>query len=341
MKKLLLTFTIIFSIFSCAPSYYKEITKTPAPANKQSAPDYANLDMWAAHPYKKDPSDSTPKPYRKEWKDSTVDVFFLYPTTFTDPARVNELNASVYNDTLNAKTDYSSILYQSTIFNQQSRIFAPRYRQAHYGMFSYADTEKANAAFDTAYSDIRQAFLYYLEHFKGRPIIIAGHSQGAFHAKRLLREFFDTTTLRNRLVAAYLIGMPIRQDDFTNIPPCRDSLQTGCFVSWRTFRKGYEGPEYISREQGDIVVVNPLTWTTDSVLAPRTLHKGAVLYKFNKRFKATNDAQVHNHILWISRPKFPGAAFYQSKNYHIGDLNLFYGNVREDVTRRIGLYWKR
>jgi hypothetical protein len=341
MKNSCLAFLFAVSAFSCSPSYYKNITETPKPANGSSAPDYSNLYMWAAHPGKKDPSDSIPKPYRKDWKDSTVDVFFLYPTTFTDPARVNELNGSVYDDTLNAKTDYSSILYQSTIFNEQGRIFAPRYRQAHYGMFAYQDTAKSKAAFDTAYSDIRRAFIYYLDHYKGRPIIIASHSQGAYHAKRLIREFFDTTVLRNRLVAAYLIGMPIKADEFTNIQPCRDSLQTGCFVTWRTFRKGYEGPEYIAREQDNIVVVNPLTWTTDTTMAPRSMHKGAVLYNFNKRFKATSDAQVHNHILWISRPKFPGAALYKSKNYHVGDLNLFYGNVREDVKRRIGLYWKR
>ncbi|HSF46175.1 MAG TPA: DUF3089 domain-containing protein [Chitinophagaceae bacterium] len=341
MEKLLSALLLIVSIISCSPSYYKKITQTPKPNNKLTAPDYSSLDMWAAHPGKNDPSDSIPKPYRKDWKDSTVDVFFLYPTTFTDPARVNELNASVYDDTLNAKTDYSSILYQSTIFNQQGRIFSPRYRQAHYGMFSYPDSLLAKAAFDTAYSDIRRAFLYYLENYKGRPIIIASHSQGAYHAKRLIREFFDTTVWRNKLVAAYLVGMPIRKDEFANIQPCRDSLQTGCFVSWRTFQKGYEGPGYITNEQYEVAVVNPLTWTTDTTLAPRSQHKGAVLYKFNKRFKSTNDAQVHGHILWISKPRFPGAAFYKSKNYHIGDLNLFYGNIRDDVKRRIGLYWKR
>src|SRR5688572_27144685 len=46
-------------------------------------PDYGNLDFWAAHPWKKDPSDSIPKPLRNGIIDSTVDVFFLHPTTFT------------------------------------------------------------------------------------------------------------------------------------------------------------------------------------------------------------------------------------------------------------------
>ena len=53
--------------------------------------------------------------------------------------------------------------------------------------------------------DVKAAFQYYLEHYNnGRPIIIASHSQGTTHAKRLLKEFFDGTALQHQLVAAYL-----------------------------------------------------------------------------------------------------------------------------------------
>jgi hypothetical protein len=340
MTKYAFKLLVISFLFSCSPSYYKKISKTPARTISSGIPDYSDMNMWAAHPYKHDPSDSVPKPFRNEWKDSTVDVFFLHPTTFTDPSRTWQLNGDVYNDTLNAKTDYSSILYQATIFNQQARVFAPRYRQAHYNMYNYADTFRARMAFDTAYSDIRRAFIYYLEHYKGRPIIIAGHSQGTQHAKTLIKEFFDGQLLKNRLVAAYLVGMPVKTDEFETIPPCVDSLQTGCFVSWRTFQKNYDGPAYISRES-NIVVTNPLLWKADTSYAAKALHRGAILYKFNKLFKTTNDAQVHGPILWVSKPKFPGAMLYNSKNYHIGDYNLFYSNVRQDVSRRIGMFWKK
>jgi pimeloyl-ACP methyl ester carboxylesterase len=269
-----------------------------------------------------------------------VDVFFIHPTTFTDRSRTEEFNADLTEDSLNIKTDYTSILYQASVFNADCRIFAPRYRQAHIGMYTYTDTASAMRAFDTAYADIRAAFLHYLEHYKGRPIIIAAHSQGTQHATRLLKEFFDGKTLGNRLVAAYLLGIPVGKSEFENIPVCRDSTQTGCFVSWRTFRKDFEGPEYLSGEAPK-AVVNPLSWRADSGYAPSTLHKGAILYNFNKLIKAPNDAQVHNNILWISRPKFPGASFYKSKNYHAGDYNLFYRNIREDIRRRIGLFWKK
>ena len=48
------------------------------------------------------------------------------------------------------------------------------------------------------------------------PFIIASHSQGSTHAIRLLKEFVDSTTLQQQLVAAYIIGMQI-PDDFKSL----------------------------------------------------------------------------------------------------------------------------
>lgn len=207
-------------------------------------------------------------------------------------------------------------------------------------MYFEQNEEKKKAAFDLAYSDVKAAFQYYLDHYnQGRPIVIASHSQGTTHTQRLLKEFFSGTNLRNRLVAAYLIGMPVPANSFPDIPVCRDSTQTGCFLSWRTFREGYEEKPYDAMDS-ITTVVNPLTWSTSPEAATKEMNKGAVLYKFNKVYKATNDARIHGNILWISKPKFPGSAFYKSRNYHIGDINLFYVNIREDVRRRVGLFWK-
>ncbi len=332
---------LIIMAFSCSPAYYKRISESRVQTTNPGNPDYANMQFWAAHPLKHDPSDSISKGIHDQYRDSAVDVFFLHPTTFTKEDRIDELNATLRDDTLNAKTDYSSILYQASVFNADARVFAPRYRQAHIGMYFYKDTAKAKQAFELAYSDVKKAFQYYIDNYNhGRPIIIASHSQGTTHAKRLIKEFFDGQNLKNRLVVAYLVGIYVDKNQFSSIPVCRDSLQTGCFVSWRTFRRDFDGPAYISLEPPTATVVNPLTWSTDTVLAPKNLNKGAVLYKYHKVFPQTNDAQVKGNILWISKPKFPGAVLYKSKNYHVGDINLFYMNIRQDVRRRISLFWK-
>ena len=102
--------------------------------NPDGNPDYSNLDDWAAHPYKQDPSDSVPGPLRAHYRpDSSVDIFFIHPTTYTSKEKVFGWNAPVDDAELNAKTDYSTILFQAGIFNEAGRVFSPRYRQAQAG----------------------------------------------------------------------------------------------------------------------------------------------------------------------------------------------------------------
>ncbi len=304
-------------------------------------PDYKNISYWAAHPQKWDPSDSVPRPLRNQnLNDQTIDVFFVHPTTLTSNRDTNS-NGQIDDAALNSKTDYSAILYQSSVFNAECRVFAPRYRQAHYNNYFTSDKARASRAFELAYQDVREAFESYLKYYNnGRPIIIAAHSQGTTHAARLLKEFFEDKILSNKLVCAYLIGMPIPESYFTAIKPCPDSTATGCFVSWRTYEEGFEGSEFVLKETFNAVVTNPLTWTTDSMYAPTSLNTGGVLKNFNKLYPGVTDAVVYKNILWSRKPRFFGNFLLRQKNYHVGDINLFYNNIRQNVLSRKSMYWK-
>ena len=88
-------------------------------------------------------------------------------------------------------------------------------------------------------------------------------------------------------------------------------------------------------------VTNPLNWKTDESYAPASLNRGAVLRDFDKIYEHVTDAQVHGNYLWVKKPKFPGSILYRSKNYHIGDINLFYMNIRSNIQTRIRAFWKR
>lgn len=305
-------------------------------------PDYSNMQYWAAHPWKWDPSDSIPKPMKKNYvKDSLVDVFFLYPTTFT-ATEDTAWNASIDDAALNAKTDYSAILYQASVFSEKARVFAPRFRQAHYRAFSSADKLRSADAFDLAYEDIKNAFEYYLKYYNnGRPVIIASHSQGTLHAARLLKDYFDGKQLQSKLVAAYTIGLPVRENYFENLKACSDPTKTGCIISWRTYEKGYEGEAYIGRENFNAININPLTFREDTLYAPAEKNIGGMLRNFNKLVPGLTDAQVHKNILWASKPKFFGNVFLNFKNYHIADYNLFYSNIEQDVKNRIVMFLNR
>lgn len=301
-------------------------------------PDYRELNYWAAHPFKQDPSDNVPQQLQGQAGDSLADVFFIYPTSYTDMKIPEGWNAGIDNEVLNEKTDNGSILYQASVFNKYCRVFAPRYRQANLLAFFSKDKEASDAALDTAYSDVKKAFEYYLENYnQGRPVIIASHSQGTLHAGRLLKEFFEGKPLQKQLVCAYIIGLPVFFDYFSTLKPCGDSTATGCFVSWRTFQEGYMAP-FILNEKRKAYVINPLTWTMDTSLVPATLNKGGVLRNFNKVIPRLVHAQIHGNVLWVNKPHFLGSIFLKTKNYHIADYNLFYENIRENVGTRIKVF---
>lgn len=309
--------------------------------SKDGRPDYSNLNYWAANPFKPNPSDNVPRDLANEVKDSLADVFFIYPTTYTDMKLPMGWNADIDNKVLNQKTDNSSILYQASVFNKYCRIFSPRYRQANLLAFYTEDKVKAEAALDTAYVDVKKAFEYYLKHYNnGRPIIIASHSQGTMHAGKLLKEFFEGKPLGKQLVCAYIIGLPVFTGYFSELKPCADSTATGCFIGWRTFKEGYVAP-FVEKETQKAYVINPLTWTMDTTLAPASLDKGGVLRNFNKVIPGLEHAQIHGNVLWVNKPKFFGSVFLKIKNYHIADYNLFYENIRENVGTRIKAFLKK
>ncbi|MGH2552237.1 MAG: DUF3089 domain-containing protein, partial [Chitinophagaceae bacterium] len=259
---------------------------------------------------------------------------------------------SIDDDYLNAKTDYTSILFQASVFNRQCRVFAPRYRQAHIVNFFSKDKESASKAFDRAYNDLKTAFEYYLKTWNHeRPIIIASHSQGSLLAERLLKEFFENKPLLSKLVVVYVLGWPVLNDYFSNLKMCEDSLETGCLCSWRTFRKGYI-PSYMRANKNIVAggnaffnnhsfVTNPLNWKTTSEYASKKMNKGSVLTKFNNIYFHTTDAQIGNGLLYVKKPKFPWSFLYFRKNYHIADINLFYLNIRENLQQRIVSYLKK
>lgn len=338
-KKRILNIIIIIILGTFNKNYAQPINTNDTKINN-IAPNYKDLKYWAAHPWKKDNSDSIPSALKNSiFLDSSVDVFFIHPTTYTNK-NFSHWNADINNDTLNEETDNTTILYQASVFNESCRIFAPRYRQAHINAF-YIDPNDSKKYFDIAYEDIKNAFEHYLEHYNnGRPIIIASHSQGTKHAGRLLKEYFEDKPLYNKLVCAYIIGMPIPDNYFKSIPVCDNPNQTGCFVGWRTFKSGYN-PPFVEKEKFKSVVVNPLTWKTNDTVATKKLNKGGVLKNFNKIVPGVVDAQIHNNILWACKPDVFGKIFFNKKNFHIGDINLYYVNIRENVKTRISSYWKK
>ncbi len=329
-----ITLAILLLASACSSSSHFSTDATGVPF----APSYANADAWAALPDKKDPADLTPSDTITDNQAvAMADVFFLHPTIYSGRRGSQPWNGAIDDPKLNKKVDNSTIKYQASIFNGAGRVYAPRYRQAHLSAYYLENKALQKEIFDIAYNDIKAAFEYYLQYYnENRPIIIASHSQGTTHAKRLLREFFDGKPLQKQLVAAYLVGIPVESDYFEFIKPCDSPDETGCFVSWRAYRKEHFPNSY--KKNNNIIVTNPLTWTRDTTLAPKTLNYGSVLRKFDKIYPQIAEAQVHDGLLWLDRPQFPGSFLLNNPNYHIADYNFYYLNVRHNAMKRVDAF---
>jgi len=337
-----LYFFLLLLLSSCAQNNYNKFSPVYEKEAYNDVPAYSNLIYWAAHPNKKDPSDSLPVSLAKQYQaNDKVDVFFLHPTTYLDTAKPYGWNASLKDIKINIQTDYTAILNQASVFNIAGRVFAPRYRQAHiksYSPVGHGDTVKAIAAFELAYQDVKKSFEYYMEHYNnGKPIIIASHSQGSTHTIRLLKEFFDGKPLSKKLVVAYVVGIPVNPAIYTSLKACETPNATGCICSWRTFHEGYE-TQFVKKEKFTAIVTNPLSWSAAITNVDRFENKGAVLYDFNKITPYVAGAINHKGVLWTAKPHFFGSFLYKTEDYHIADYNFYYLSVRKNVAERVNSY---
>lgn len=298
-------------------------------------PDYSNEDNWSALPWREDTADDVPNDtYQNNQANAAVDVFFIHPTTIM--AKDGVWNADVTNEKANKKIDNLPVQHQASVFNGVAKVYAPRYRQANYEAFMQLGTSNSNQALQIAYQDVKSAFLYYLENYnEGRPFIIAGHSQGTFHAIRLIQELVDTTELLDQMVNAYLVGMPVEYSSFQVCRPCMNEVENHCYLTWNTMKKK-SYPKFYDQYFKDAVCHNPLSWETNEFYCDAKFHEGMVPKEFKKLLKHRYGAQVHCGILWVDAVKIPGIPFTRLvKNWHIGDYNLFYGNIRENLTIRV------
>lgn len=324
---------------SCKTHYStKDFKITEVPIS----PDYNNLESWAVHP---DRNDSLIDVfYNKKKYDLKADVFYVYPTLLTDK-NDNSWNSDTKDIKQIDQIRNLAIKYQASAWANSGRIFSPLYRQVH--LRSFYEPYTSNGGIDAgiiAYNDIRRAFINYLEnHNKGRPIIIAGHSQGAYHCKNLLKEFFDEKELQNQLVAAYIPGTRVDSNEFSSIFPLKSPTDVKGYLSWNTFRinkkpKKNKHPAHYSWKRNQYVS-NPIRWD-DSKIANLNEHKGMFFYD-RRIYPKTVKIEIYDGIVWSSVPRgVKGNLFLKLiNNYHFGDINLFWKDISENARTRVNSFF--
>jgi hypothetical protein len=323
---------------------------------KGSGPNYAADVAWLAKPgLAENLSEWVPDGLVLTRPVQMAATFYVHPTTYLERDRWNAPLDSEGDPGRRARLFVES---QASTFNGVSDIWAPKYRQAAYGAFLLKNDD-AQKALDLAYRDVLAAFDTFLKAQPAdRPIILAGHSQGSLHLSRLLVDRKDA--LKNRLVAAYVVGWPLSVA--TDLPamglePCIRPDQTGCILSWQSFRdpanpslvtKAWVGTRGLTggeRGRDDMLCSNPLTGTRNGT-ADRTANKGT-LVPDGDFAKATLDpgqvgARCDDGFLKIygDVPNL-GPYVLPGNNYHVYDYALFWGSIRADAERRVAAWRAR
>jgi hypothetical protein len=230
---------------------------SPAASAPQAKNDYGKDESWLCRPGRQDACvvDLTTTVIaangtltKEKWQanpNPPIDCFYIYPTVSRDKTPNSDLNPG--------PEELNVIKHQFARFGSLCRLYAPLYRQVTLTALiaSIADKKPTTDLFPLAYADVSDAWKYYLEHDNhGRGVVLIGHSQGARMLTSLIQREIDAKPEQQRLISALLLGtnlaVPKGKNEggaFKAIPLCRSATQTGCAVSYASFRDNAPPPK--------------------------------------------------------------------------------------------------
>ena len=248
----------------CASAHAQAPAATPpasppvaaaAPTAKPAKNDYAKPSAWLCRPGRKDAcsvdltttvvaADGTLT--REKWvadRKAPIDCFYVYPTVSADKTPNSDMRAG--------PEEKNVVLHQLARFGSRCRLYAPLYRQVTLTALRAGMAGKTVAADrELAFNDVADAWSHYLAHDnKGRGVVLIGHSQGARVLTDLVAKQIDGTPVESRIVSALLIGTAVGVPkgavvggSFKHMPLCRSATQTGCVISYASFRASAPPP---------------------------------------------------------------------------------------------------
>ena len=302
-------------------------------AEEPAAPDYNDEVCWA---------------YRESGgSDKSADVFFLAPTVYGG----KEGNYNMPLDSVKHRVKFlGAIDMEKGIYDDNARFFAPFYRQ--FGLtVNQLPREDWKPYEDLAFTDVRAAFETYMaEDNGGRPIILAGFSQGAEHAIRLVKECFDTPERQAQLVACYAIGSPLTQEELDACPWLRRAEgeeDTGSVISFDCEAENITSSVIIPEGMRSLSI-NPLNWKTDGTPAGKELNLGACFTdlegNITKEIPAFTGAYIDDvrgalKVTDATAEEYPANLFIlEDGMFHIYDYQFFYRNLEKNVGTRLNAF---
>ncbi len=275
------------------------------------------------------------------------DCFYIHPTTKIDGNESQLTNIFISN--------------QASVFNGIASVFIPLYDQVSIGDL-VKPLDELRPLLDKAYNSVKDLFLLYLTQYnQGRRFFILSHSQGSYHAFRLMQEIWMPN-----LMAAIIPGAPfpanlvhILNDNFL----C--AIETPYFTNrmylyqWETF-----GHEYMDFKEWNRYsyhwnrwtrswyaaplfgnyVSNPVSWNIEMPWTTRAMHIGALGFAPtpDQFYPHRLDAWINEYNKVIIGPKLGPEWFehippiYDEGVYHVFDINLFWADIRDLILWILG-----
>jgi hypothetical protein len=172
-------------------------------------------------------------------KDPPLDCFYVYPTVSRDEGLNSDLKPG--------GEEQAAALTQFARFAGVCRTYAPLYRQMTVAaVATYSAGGDISAAAALAYRDVAAAWRNYLRtRNNGRPFVLIGHSQGSLMLQQLIaREIETNPAVAARMKLAILPGFNVLVPQgklvggtFKKTPLCSRPGETGCVMSWTSFRE--------------------------------------------------------------------------------------------------------
>ena len=279
--------------------------------------------------------------------DREVDCFYVYPTVSNSETGSMDINSE--SERLLAQGIYEA---QATVYEDDTNMFAPYYRQMSTGVkmpednpdFLATDTEE----FKQGAKDVEAAFNYYIDNLnEGRPFIIAGHSQGTMALIELIKNRFGADPeLRERMVAAYFIGYTVTDEELeeAGLTFAQGETDTGVLIAYNTQSPTSVGGPMLMEGAN---CINPLNWKTDDTMAVKEDNFGARFYvdstgEFIREVPMYCSAQINTETggLMVEIPEGEELDIgpYPEGVYHRFDYAFFYRNLQKNVRDRIQAY---
>ena len=278
-----------------------------------------------------------------------ADVFYVYPTVSTISYEDNgnswfaDISLPEVREEANSNQRFNKMLYGEYNF------YAPYYRQMIFEAYQQPAPMLDSLA-QIAVKDVNDAFQYYMANYNhGRPFFLIGHSQGSQMLIELLKHGM-TEEQRQLMVAAYCIGYHVSAEELAEYPealkPATDSLMQGLVI----FNSVTDTTAIGMVSRGDVVGINPTSWTMSTDTISAEYHLGMAKY---------NDARdsilivpcptrtylyKHTTVCPDLDPEMVFIPAYEQMfpkgNLHFADSWLFGGNVIQNMRCRLEHYKK-